>query len=100
MRSTQSTNVSPDAQESFTYQSTPDTPLSEAVISAVAAVEGVDQLELADEHEPLYDAIDPTALDSLFRSSGSTDRSVGAVAFEYAGYRITVDQTGQVTLAA
>lgn len=101
MRSTaQSADTSQNSHESFTYQSDPDQPLSEAVISAIASVEDVDQLELAGEYEPLYNAIDPTALDSLFHSSGSTGGSVGAVTFEYAGYRITVDQTGQVTLAS
>lgn len=101
MKSTaQSANSPQEHQESFTYQSDPGQPLSEAIISAVASAEDVDQLELADEHEPLYNAIDPTALDSLFHSSGSTGGSVGVVTFEYAGYRITVDQTGQVTLAS
>ncbi|TYL40282.1 hypothetical protein CV102_01495 [Natronococcus pandeyae] len=101
MRSTgHSASPSQNAQDSFTYQSDPDQPLSEAIVSAISSAEGIDQLELADEYEPLYDAIDPTALDSLFHSSGSTGRSVGTVTFEYAGYQITVDQTGQVTLAS
>lgn len=87
-------------QEPITYQAEPDQPLSEAVIEAVASAAEIDALELADEHGPLYDAIDPTALDSLFQATPSSERSVGAVTFDYAGYRITVDQTGQVTLAA
>lgn len=85
--------------ENWTYQADPEQSLSEAVLAAVASESGVDALELAAEFGPLYDAIDPSALDSLFRSSGETDRSVGAVTFAYADYRITVDGTGKVALA-
>ncbi|ELY86016.1 HalOD1 output domain-containing protein [Natrinema altunense] len=81
-----------------TYQFEPETPLSETVIAAVAAETGFDELEIADEFGPLYDAVDPTALDSLFRSTPRTERSVGSITFAYATYRITVDQTGQVLL--
>ncbi|WP_226479045.1 HalOD1 output domain-containing protein [Natrinema amylolyticum] len=81
-----------------TYQFEPDTPLSETVIAAIASESGMDVLEIADEFGPLYDAVDPTALDSLFQSTGQTERSVGSVTFEYADYRVTVDQTGQVLL--
>lgn len=93
----QSLNVN---QGSATYQADTDQSLSEAVISAVASASDIDPLKLADEHGPLYDAIDPTALDSLFQSADPAEPSVGTVSFNYAGYRITVDQTGQVELTA
>ena len=80
------------------YQAQPDQPLSEAVIEAIAADSDLDALEIADEFGPLYDAIDPSALDSLFQSAGGANRTVGCVTFVYAGYRISVDQTGQVAL--
>ncbi|MGQ3413057.1 HalOD1 output domain-containing protein [Natrinema sp. LN54] len=80
------------------YQADPDEPLSEAVITAIADSEAIDSLELADEFGPLYDSIDPTALDSLFHATGDTGRSVGSVTFEYARYQVTVDQTGCVAL--
>lgn len=81
------------------YQADRNKPLSEAVLDAVAAESELDTLELADEFGPLYDVIDPSALDSLFQSSGETGPSVGCVTFEYAGYRVAVDQTGRVELA-
>lgn len=80
------------------YQADPGEPLSEAVIAAIAAESSFDPIELADEFGPLYDSIDPTALDSLFHATGETDRSIGSVTFEYARYRVTVDQTGCVAL--
>ncbi|MDG5776125.1 HalOD1 output domain-containing protein [Haloarculaceae archaeon H-GB2-1] len=65
--------------------------LSEAVLAAVADREGVEELDL---EEPLYSAVDPEALDNLFRSS------TGEVRFRYLGYTITVDHTGDVTIAS
>lgn len=55
---------------------------SEVVLAAVAEREGVDEAELA---EPLFRAIDPDALDRLFRDGH------GRITFTYLGYRITVD---------
>ena len=80
------------------YQAQPDQPLSEAVIEAIAAEADLDALEIADEFGPLYDAIDPSALDSLFQSAGETTQTGGCVTFVYAGYRISVDRTGRVVL--
>ncbi|MBZ6493909.1 HalOD1 output domain-containing protein [Natrinema longum] len=81
-----------------TYRADPDQPLSEAVLAAIASESELDALELADEFGPLYDVVDPTALDSLFQSGPKTERSVGTVTFEYATYRVTVDQDGDVVL--
>jgi len=80
------------------YQAQPNQPLSEAVIEAIAADSDLDALEIADEFGPLYDAIDPSALDSLFQSAEGASQAVGCVTFVYAGYRISVDQTGRVVL--
>jgi hypothetical protein len=66
-----------------------DGTLSYAVIESVAAREGVDPLHL---DEPLYETVNPDALDSLFR--GST----GSVVFEFHGYIVTVDSDGDVDL--
>lgn len=62
---------------------------SEEVIEAVANEEGLDPAEL---RSPLYDAIDPDALDALFRNSA------GAVSFEYHGYAVVVTSDGIVQL--
>ena len=62
--------------------------LSTEVIRAIAAEEGVDALELS---PPLYDVIDPDALDALFHNTS------GRIAFEYRGYTVTVTSEGTVT---
>lgn len=62
---------------------------SEAVLSAVAEAKGVDERELA---VPLYEAIDPDALDALFRNGQ------GEVTFQYHDYHVTVDHTNAVEL--
>jgi hypothetical protein len=62
---------------------------SEMVVHEVAEQEGVPPEAL---DQPLYDAIDPDALDSLFR--GET----GQISFEYHGYDVTVAHSGTVSL--
>ena len=59
---------------------------SEAVIHTVARETDRDPLELP----PLFDAVDPDALDALART-----RRGGDVTFEYAGQTVTVDCDGQ-----
>ncbi|AGB36533.1 HalOD1 output domain-containing protein [Natronococcus occultus] len=95
MTASEETNQTPT-----TYQADPDQSLSQAVLEAVGEATGIDQLELADEYGPLYHAIDPSALDALFHDRAETDRPVGSVTFEYAGYLVSVDRTGQVTLTS
>lgn len=68
--------------------------LSQAVVETVASAEGVDPLDL---EVPLYDAVDPDALDALFQSGIAVD---GRVEFEYYGYDVTVTDGGRVTLDA
>ena len=61
--------------------------LSMAVIEAVAEAEDVDPIDL----RPLYDSIDPDALDSLFRFR--LDGGVAAdahLAFVYHGYEVSI----------
>jgi len=66
---------------------TPSTKLSEAVVAAVADREGVDPIDL---DRPLYDAIDPDALDDLFENSAVR------VQFDYLGYTVSIGQGGTV----
>ena len=83
----------------FVYQADADQPLSEAVIAAIGTHSDVDgPLAVADEFGPLYDVIDPAALDSLFESTPTQERSDGSVSFDYAGRHVTVDTTGRVEL--
>lgn len=60
------------------------------VIETVAEAAGVSELEL----EPLYDAIDPDALEALFRPG-----AVGRVEFTYHGHAVTVHSDGRVDVA-
>lgn len=98
METEPSTGESPLQDAGNAYQAEQSPSLSEAVLVTVASKSDLDTLELADEFGPLYDVIDPSALDSLFHSSGESGPSVGCVSFDYAGYRVTVDQTGRVEL--
>lgn len=59
------------------------------VLEAVAVTSGIDPLELP----PLYDVLDPDALDVLVVSM-----SDGKLSFTYAGYRVEVDADGEVRL--
>lgn len=77
-----------------------DAPLDEkpslAVIDRVAELEGEDPADLS---PPLYDAIDPKALDSLFQPSDSGhSETVETVRFTYHGYNVRVQSDGAVTV--
>lgn len=64
--------------------------VSEAVVKAVADAENVEPIEL----QPLYDVIDPDALDSLFRPHAAR----GRITFQYHGYTVEVDGNSTVSL--
>lgn len=66
-----------------------DTPVY-AVVSAVAEVEQTDPIELP----PLYDAIDPEALNTLF--TARSDPGLDQITFQYAGYTIVIQASGEV----
>ena len=61
-----------------------------AVVSAVAEVEDSDPVDLP----PLYNAINPEALNNLFTSESGS--AVDQIAFQYAGYSIVVRGSGEV----
>lgn len=63
--------------------------LSEAVLYEVSKKTGESPKEL---NPPLFDVIDPEALDSIFRAD------TGHVSFEYHGYVVTVSHAGTVNL--
>lgn len=64
-------------------------PVAERIVQAVADSTDDDALELP----PLYDTIDPEALDALV-----TRISDGEVSFNYAGQRVTVQSDGTVVV--
>ena len=67
---------------------------SEQVIERIAQREGVDPISLS----PLYEVIDPDALDSLFSPTSTCDRRSGAVEFTYCGYNVSVSFDGDVVV--
>lgn len=71
--------------------STDSSSISEAVYQTIAEHEEVPATELT---QPLYEVIDPDALDRLFR--GDT----GHLSFEFHGWTVTVDHSGFVTTEA
>lgn len=66
--------------------------LSATVIENVAGHKGTEALLL---DPPLYDVLDPDALDALFRDVDGTRRT-GEVSFEYCGCHVTVASDGRV----
>ncbi|QLH79552.1 hypothetical protein HZS55_20640 [Halosimplex rubrum] len=64
-------------------------PPSEVVVSSVAAHKGVEQVALP----PLYEALDPDALDALFTTPGG---AAGRVTFDYAGCTVECASDGSV----
>ncbi|WP_339105248.1 HalOD1 output domain-containing protein [Haloterrigena salinisoli] len=84
-----------DADEP-TYVTTfdPDTGerASEAVITAVAALVGKRPVDL----EPLYEAVDPDALDSLIDHARRADTGSHELWFPYAGYEVGVRSDGRI----
>lgn len=73
-----------------------DGSVSEAVVTAVAAANGVDPLDL---DTLLHDVVDPDALERLFpvTQNVTASHTVGQVTFRMADCQVVVEQTGRVT---
>ncbi|WP_276300586.1 HalOD1 output domain-containing protein [Halorussus lipolyticus] len=91
---TENLNETHGITESETYDR--DRPLSAAVVDAVADAADVDPAEIG---TPLYDQIDPDALDNLFsdRHNGMP-RGSGHVVFSLLDYEVTVYSDGYVVV--
>lgn len=70
-----------------------DEAVSQQVVKAVADAKGVDPLDLP----PLYDSIDPDALDALF-SNADASTSMPELQFRVAGCEVLVRGDGVVTI--
>ena len=70
-------------------------PPSRKVIAEVARRTDVAPIDLP----PLHDAVNPDALDALFRPTPTGSRVDGTVSFEYSGYDVTVHADGYVDIA-
>ena len=72
----------------------------EAVAPSVAVIDVV-RTVFDDERDPrpLYEVVDPDALDSLLESRSNRDRRDPiSVSFPYAGVRVTVTSDGRITV--
>ncbi|MFC7081047.1 HalOD1 output domain-containing protein [Halorussus caseinilyticus] len=91
---TENLNETNGITESATYDR--DEPLSTAVIDAVADAADLDPAEIG---TPLYDQIDPDALDNLFSDKhNGMPRGSGHVVFHLLDYEVTVYSDGYVVV--
>lgn len=60
------------------------------ILSRIAELENTDIVDLP----PLYDAVDPDALEAIFSETESGELRVGEISFPYAGYEVTVHFDG------
>lgn len=68
--------------------------ISEAVVAAVARAEAVDPDEL---RSPLYDSLDPDALDKLYETASERNTTLH-LNFTFDGYNISIDSEGEITV--
>lgn len=69
--------------------------VSIAVVEAVATAKGVDPVEI----EPLYNVVDPDALDAIFRMhADGTPRANGRLTFTMESCEVVVHSTGRVVV--
>lgn len=68
--------------------------VSMTVIETVAEAKGVDTLDL----EPLYDVVDPDALDAFVRPSGASTPATTEVSFSMDGCDVVVQGDGEVVV--
>jgi Halobacterial output domain 1 len=64
------------------------------ILEAITAREEVDP----DDCPPLYDVIDPDALDNLFAPTQAGSERHGKVIFQYCGYHVTVSGDRAISL--
>lgn len=78
--------------QSVSGESVEERSTSQRVIAAVAEETGKDPTEVG----PLYNVIDPDALDRLFSSTGTNVRSGGSVEFTFAGCDVVIRGSDEV----
>ncbi|WP_436346514.1 HalOD1 output domain-containing protein [Natronorubrum sp. FCH18a] len=69
--------------------------VTETIVDAVSEAEDCDPLTLP----PLWDVIDPEALDDLFAPTRGGHPRAGRATFVYAGYKVTVEVSTEATVA-
>ncbi|WP_254769144.1 HalOD1 output domain-containing protein [Salinilacihabitans rarus] len=84
----------PDPAPLCEYDPDPETPVSVAVLEAVAAARGLDSTELLPTYGyTLFDRVDPGALDSLVADRDAVDF---AVEFELYGSRVRIEGANRI----
>lgn len=97
----------PDPRDTLEYQPRTDTyrveytdgvaPPSRVVVKAIATITGRKPVDL----DPLYEVLDPAALDDLFRATATGGhRSDGEISFTYHGYEVVVRSYGVIEIRA
>lgn len=76
------------------YDVTEGEAITGAVVDAVAAVAEADPIELP----PLYESIDPDALETLF--DRQREGTALEISFSYTGYEIVVEEGDRITVSA
>lgn len=72
--------------------------VSEAIVTEIADAKGVSPLDVS---PPLYEAIDPDALEAVVASMQSQPTEpAGRLEFAYSGYDVTVTEEGGVSIAS
>jgi len=94
-------------QDPLIYTAAEDESLSDAVIAALREAEGVSSdsdasaaMETVGVLTPLFETIDPDALNALFSPTHSGDTRTGSVTFTHDGYDVTVTADGEVTVSS
>ncbi|ELY42022.1 HalOD1 output domain-containing protein [Natronorubrum sulfidifaciens] len=90
-----------------TYTAGDDEPLSGAVIAALRTAVGREQPADQDADAvgidsltPLFETIDPDALNALFSSTYSGTSRTGTITFTHDGYEVTATSDGHVTVSS
>lgn len=84
----------PSVDGETTYWIDDDQTAAEAVLDAIAERAGVDLFDLS---VPLYDAVDPDALDAFYRTCAEGN-DAASVTFSYYGYEVRVSGRGDVVV--
>ena len=85
------------ASRTAVERSSDETAVSQRVITAVATTKETDPVDL----DPLYEAIDPDALDALYEQDGfERAKPPERIEFAYCGCKVAVAWDGSITVSA
>lgn len=104
---TETTTYASTEAAAVTYDADEHESMTEAVVAAVSSIsdstasDGTFEGEASDavNLRPLYEVVDPDALNALMQSTWHDERADGIVSFTYCGYNVTVETPGMVTVS-